>query len=238
MGTPILKVENLNKKFGGVIAIQDLSFVVERNEIVGFLGPNGAGKSTMLNMIAGDITPDTGRVIFNDQDITTLPLYKRSRVGITRTYQIPQPFSNLSVHQNVAVAAMYGLKIGKHAAGEKADELLELTGLDKKSNYTACDLEEISLKRLELARSLAADPQLLLIDELAGGLTEKEIPQVVALLKDINAKGVTIVLIEHVMKVMMKTVGRIIVVEEGKMIAGGDPEQIIHDPRVIEAYFG
>ena len=238
MPSSILSVENINKRFGGLIAINDVSFSVEKNEVVGFLGPNGAGKSTMINMIAGDMVPDSGKIIYKDHEITRLPLFRKCRSGVSRTYQIPQPFGNLSVRQNVAVAAMYGLKMGKHTAEAKAQQLLEFTGLAEKSDYFARDLEEISLKRLELARSLAADPQLLLIDELAGGLTDKEIPQVIDLLKNINEMGVTIVLIEHVMKVMMKAVGRIIVMEEGGIIAEGEPQSVMDNPKVIEAYFG
>jgi branched-chain amino acid transport system ATP-binding protein len=238
MEAPILAVEKINKRFGGVVAIRDVSFSVQHHEVVGFLGPNGAGKSTLINLIAGDLGPDSGRVVYKERDIAKLPLYKRCRMGVSRTYQIPQPFANMSVHQNVAVAAMYGLNVGKKAANVKARDLLEFTGLTGKSGFLAGDLEEISLKRLELARSLAADPQLLLIDELAGGLTEKEIPQVIDLLKDINHRGITIVLIEHVMKVMLKAVSRIIVMEEGGIIAEGQPESIIHDPKVLEAYFG
>ena len=238
MSSPILSVENINKKFGGLIAINDVSFSIEKNEVVGFLGPNGAGKSTLINMIAGDMVPDSGKIVYKDQEITRLPLFQKCRNGVSRTYQIPQPFGNLSVRQNVAVASMHGLKMGKHAAESKAQELLAFTGLADKADYFARDLEEISLKRLELARSLATDPQLLLIDELAGGLTDKEIPQVIDLLKNINDMGVTIVLIEHVMKVMMKAVGRIIVMEEGGIIAEGDPQNVMNNPKVIEAYFG
>ena len=238
MEPPILSVGHINKRFGGLVAINDLSFSVQPNEVVGFLGPNGAGKSTLINIIAGDMLPDSGKVMYKNNDIAKLPLFKKCRMGVSRTYQIPQPFTNLSVHQNVAVAAMYGLHMSKHAANFKAQEILEFTGLDSKGGFLAGDLEEISLKRLELARSLAADPKLLLIDELAGGLTEKEIPQVIDLLKNINDMGVTIVLIEHVMKVMMKAVSRIVVMEEGAVIAEGEPESIMENQQVIEAYFG
>ena len=238
MHSPILAVEKLNKRFGGLVAVDDVSFHVQQNEVVGFLGPNGAGKSTLINIVAGDMTPDSGKVLYKDQDISHLPLHQKCRNGLSRTYQIPQPFGNLSVRQNVAVAAMYGLKMGKNAAESKAQELLAFTGLEDKSDFFARDLEEISLKRLELARSLASDPQLLMIDELAGGLTDKEIPRVIDLLKNINEMGVTIVLIEHVMKVMMKAVSRIIVMEEGGIIAEGDPDSVMENPKVIEAYFG
>jgi branched-chain amino acid transport system ATP-binding protein len=238
MQSPILTVQNINKRFGGLVAIENVSFEVQQNEVVGFLGPNGAGKSTLINIVAGDLSPDSGKVLYKDQDVSRLPLYQKFRSGLSRTYQIPQPFGNLSVRRNVAVAAMYGLKMGKHAAEAKAQELLTFTGLEDKSDFFARDLEEISLKRLELARSLASDPKLLMIDELAGGLTDKEIPKVIELLKSINEMGVTIVLIEHVMKVMMKSVSRIIVMEEGGIIAEGDPVGIMENPKVIEAYFG
>lgn len=238
MQPPILAVHRINKKFGGLIAIHDVSFSVQPNDVVGFLGPNGAGKSTLINIIAGDLAPDSGKVMYKDRDISHLPLHQKCRSGVSRTYQIPQPFGNLSVRQNVAVAAMYGTKMGKQAAESKAQKLLTFTGLGEKSEFFARDLEEISLKRLELARSLATDPKLLLIDELAGGLTSKEIPQVIELLKNINDMGVTILLIEHVMKVMMKAVNRIIVLEEGGIIAEGTPESVMENPQVIEAYFG
>lgn len=238
MQKPILSVAGIEKKFGGLIAIQPLSFDMQPGEVVGILGPNGAGKTTLINIIAGDLAPDTGKVLYKGRDISKLPLYKKCRIGVGRTYQIPQPFINLSVLQNVSVAAMYGLGLGQQAANHKAAEILEFTGLYDKREFLAGDLEEISLKRLELARSLAAEPKLLLIDELAGGLTENEIPQVIDLLRDINGMGITMILIEHVMKVMMKAVDRIIVMEEGQIIAQDLPESIMENEKVIAAYFG
>jgi branched-chain amino acid transport system ATP-binding protein len=238
MEMPILSVHNLTKRFGGLIAVQDLSFELQTGEVLGFLGPNGAGKTTLINLIAGEHALDSGEIIFKGKDICGLPLHKICHLGIARTYQIPQPFVKLTVLQNVAVALIYGRNFSKKAAEREALKLLDLTGLSEKEEILAGDLEEISLKRLELARSLATDPTLLLIDEIAGGLTEKEIPKVLELLKRINEMGITIILIEHVMKVMMRAVDRIIVMDEGIKIAEGKPNEVIKNSRVIRAYFG
>lgn len=235
---PILSVEKITKRFGGLVAVRDLSFELSSGEVVGFLGPNGAGKTTLINVIAGEQVPESGRVKFKGKDISGLPLHKICHLGIARTYQIPQPFTKLTVHQNVAVAVIYGRNFSKKAAEQEALKILDFTGLSDKREMLAGNLEEISLKRLELARSLATGPTLLLIDELAGGLTEKEIPQVLELLKKINEMGVTIIIIEHVMKVMMKAVDRIIVMDEGAKIAEGEPRDVIKNSKVIKAYFG
>jgi len=238
MGMPILSVNSLTKRFGGLVAVRDLSFELRAGEVLGFLGPNGAGKTTLINVIAGEQVPDSGQIKFRGKDISGLPLHKICHLGIARTYQIPQPFVKLTVLQNVAVAAIYGRNIGKRAAEREAQKIIDFTGLSGKRERLAGDVEEISLKRLELARSLATDPTLLLIDELAGGLTEKEIPQVLELLKKINEMGISIILIEHVMKVMMKAVDRIIVMDEGSKIAEGKPREVIKNSKVIKAYFG
>lgn len=238
MVLPILSVDKIEKRFGGLVAVQDLSFDLYPGEILGFLGPNGAGKTTLINVIAGEHVPDSGKVTFNGKVISGLPLHKICHLGIARTYQIPQPFVQLTVLQNVAVAGIYGKNISKKAAEHEAVKLLDFTGLSEKREMFAGDLEEISLKRLELARSLATDPTLLLIDELAGGLTEKEIPQVLGLLRNINEMGISIIIIEHVMKVMMKAVDRIIVMDEGLKIAEGTPQEVIKNKKVIKAYFG
>ena len=238
MEAPILSIDRVNKHFGGLVAIQDLSFDVQAGEVMGLMGPNGAGKTTLLNIISGEYRLDSGRVEFKGNDITGLPPHKICHLGIARTYQIPQPFVNLTALQNIAVAAIYGRGLSKSAAEQEAAKILKLVGLLEKKEMKADDLEEISLKRLELARVLATNPTLLLIDELAGGLTEKEIPSVLDLLKEIREMGISIILIEHVMKVMMKAVDRIIVMDEGMKIAEGTPNQVMENKKVIEAYFG
>jgi branched-chain amino acid transport system ATP-binding protein len=235
---PILSVAGVHKHFGGVIAVADLSFDVQAGEVLGLMGPNGAGKTTLLNVIAGEYKPDSGTVTFKGHDITGCPPHKLCHRGIVRTYQIPQPFVKLTVLQNIAVAALFGRGLGKSETEQEAADVLSFVGLAEKKDMLAGDLEEISLKRLELARVLVTNPRLLMIDELAAGLTEQEIPHVLNLLKAINKKGITIILIEHVMKVMTKAVDRIMVMDEGMKIAEGKPAEIMKNKKVIKAYLG
>lgn len=238
MEAPLLSVDGVNKHFGGIAAVRDLTLMVQAGEVVGLMGPNGAGKTTLINVICGEYRPDSGTVTFQGNDITGLPPHRICHLGIGRTYQIPQPFAKLTALQNIAVAAIYGRGLSKSAAEREAVGILDLVGLSAKRDMHAGDLEEISLKRLELARVLATDPTLLMIDEVAAGLTEREIPQVLDLLKGIHEMGITIILIEHVMKVMMKAVDRIIVMDEGMKIAEGTPNEVMENKKVIEAYFG
>ena len=238
MEAPLLSVEGVNKHFGGIAAVRDLTLVVQASEVVGLMGPNGAGKTTLINVICGEYKPDSGTVTFKGNDITGLPPHRICHLGVVRTYQIPQPFAKLTALQNIAVAAIYGRGLSKSAAEREAPGILDMVGLSAKKDMHAGDLEEISLKRLELARVLATNPTLLMIDEVAAGLTEREIPQVLDLLKGIHEMGITIILIEHVMKVMMKAVDRIIVMDEGMKIAEGTPNEVMENKKVIEAYFG
>jgi branched-chain amino acid transport system ATP-binding protein len=238
MKVPILSVEAVNKHFGGLVAVRGLSFDVQAGEVVGLMGPNGAGKTTLINIISGEYKPDSGTVKFKGSDITGLPPHRICHLGIGRTYQIPQPFAKLTALQNIAVAAIYGRGLSKSAAEREAVKLLDFIGLSAKKDMHAGDLEEIFLKRLELARVLATHPMLLMIDEVAAGLTEAEIPLVLDLLKEIHEMGITIILIEHVMKVMMKAVDRIMVMDEGMKIAEGKPNEVMENKKVIEAYFG
>ncbi len=238
MEGPILSVTQLGKSFGGLVAVADLTFDVQAGEALGFMGPNGAGKTTLINIVAGELKPDSGSVAFRGSAISGLPPHEICRLGIGRTFQIPQPFAKLTTLQNVAVAAMYGGGFTKSEAEREAGKIVDLVGLSDKRGRPAGSLEEISLKRLELARVLATKPALLLIDELAGGLTEKEIPVLLGLLKDIRSMGATMILIEHVMKVMLHAVDRIIVMDGGLKIAEGKPEEVIEDRKVVEAYFG
>ena len=238
MGDPILSIKGITKRFGGLVALKDVSFDVYPGEVVGLMGPNGAGKTTLLNIIAGEYTPDAGRIKFKGQDITGCPPHHVCHLGITRTYQIPQPFVTLSLRENLLVSAVFGRQLKRTTAELEDDRIFNLVNLVEKKDTFAGNLPILSLKKLELARALARNPELILLDEMAAGCTEVEIPKILATIREIKKMGITVLMVEHVMKVMVHAVDRIVVIDKGMKIAEGEPNAVMNDNKVIEAYFG
>jgi branched-chain amino acid transport system ATP-binding protein len=228
----------LSRAFGGLNVIDRLDFTVEAGEIVGILGPNGAGKTTLFNMIGGVLSPSAGRVIFEGTDITPMKAWDRCRLGIGRTYQIPKPFTHMSVFENVLVAAVHGGKLPMTQAKHDAEAILERTGLARRARTPAGQLALIDMKQLELAKALALKPRLLLLDEIAGGLTEAECETLLATIREVHAGGVTIVWIEHVIRALRRLVTRLAVLYGGGFIASGAPDDVLADQRVKDAYLG
>lgn len=238
MSSPILSVQNVNKHFGGLLAVKDISLDIMEGEVVGLMGPNGAGKTTLLNLISGEYKPDSGKIFFKDCDITGTAPHKICRLGIGRTYQIPLPYTHLTATQNLMIPAMYGRSLSKAEAEKQAIDLLEFTDLSHRKNIHAEDLLTVTLKRLEIARVLSSQPKLILLDEVAAGLNEEEVPIILNLLREIHNRGITILLIEHVIQVMVEAVDRIVVMDKGAKIAEGTPEEVMQNSAVIEAYLG
>jgi len=235
----IIDVEGVSKSFG-VKVIDDVSFSVERGEAVGIVGPNGAGKTTMLNMISGDLTPDTGRIWLDGVDVTRSKSNHRCRNGIGRTSQIPRPFEGLTVFENTLVGSTFGLAtaLTRQARVDLACEALSRTGLLARANTPAGELTLLERKRLELARALSTDPTVLLLDEIAGGLTEREVLSLVDLVKEIHQSGITIVWIEHIVHALLAVVDRIVAIASGKKLAEGEPAEVMSSAQVRDVYLG
>ncbi len=235
----ILRLEKVSKAFGGVTAVNEVSFALEEGEIVGLIGPNGAGKTTLVNLITGVHPLSGGRVVFAGQDVSRQKPYEAARRGLARTFQIVQPFPEMTVVENVAAGALFGGGLRtRQAASEEARRELAFVGLDHVADTPAASLTLPNRKRLELAKSLAMRPKVLLLDEVNAGLNAAEIDGALELIRKIAKRGITIVIIEHLMKVVLSISQRILVLHHGELIAGGPPREVLEDERVIEAYLG
>jgi len=235
----ILSIQQVSKHFGGLQALLNVTFDLPEGQILGLIGPNGAGKTTLFNAINGVYPPEEGRIIFRDKEVTHLKTYRHARMGMARTHQIVQPLNDLSVRENVMVGACFGRENMSLAhASHTADEVLEFVGLSPRADQLAGSLNVAQKKRLEMARALASRPYLLLLDEVLAGLNSSEIEAMTKTVLNIREQGITIIMIEHVMKAVMNVSDRIIVLDYGQQIAEGTPEEIANHPKVIEAYLG
>ena len=237
--TVLLSFENVSKSFGALKVTNHLSFEVSKGEALGVLGPNGAGKTTVFNLITGGLAPDAGHIRFNGQDIIKMPPHRRCRAGIGRSYQVALPFEGMTVFENLLVGAMYGGRArSTHEANDRCVDLLDRAGLIDKANRIAGSLTLLDRKRLELARALATKPELLLLDEIAGGLTEAESHTLIDLVNAIRAEGITIVWIEHVVHALLAVASRLLVINFGAKLAEGDPRAVMASPEVKRVYMG
>ncbi len=237
MSKPILKVETLSKSFGGLRAVANVSFQVRKGEILGLIGPNGAGKTTLFNLITGFLKPDGGSVYFQGEEITNLKPHRICRLGVARTFQVTKPFSRISVLENIATAALLRYPRPKDAENQ-AFHIAQRIGLENELDKMGGDLTVGNMKKVGFAQALATEPQVVLLDEIMAGLNPSEIAEILSIIRSVVSKGVTVMMVEHVMEAVMNICDRILVMEEGKLIAEGSPQEIAENERVIEAYLG
>ena len=234
----ILEVAGISKAFGSLKVIDSFDFELAEGQALGIIGPNGAGKSTLFNLITGSLHPNSGSIMFEGVDITQIPAYRRCRLGIGRSYQIPHPFGGMTVFENLLVGAAFGKNQSEVQSYDECARILDLTGLLEKSNVLAGQLTLLERKRLELARALATSPKALLLDEIAGGLTEPEIQELIQTIRIIRSENISVIWIEHIVHALMSVVDRLIVINFGKKLEDGDPETVIKSPEVQEVYMG
>jgi len=244
MTEPLLDIKGLSKRFGGFVALEGIEVAVAAGERVGLIGPNGSGKSTLVNCICGTLANETGTVRFNGQAIDGLKAHERTRRGLARSFQLPRPFMSLTVADNLRVPLLYtvnarpGARLSAAEVDARCAELLALMGLAGKAAELPRDLTQVEMRKLELGRALAAEPKLLIADEAMAGLSHSEVADIVALLIRLNERGITIILIEHIMRAVMSFSQRLVVLVSGRKIADGKPDAVIRDPEVERAYLG
>ena len=241
MSAPLLSVRDLTKRFGAFVAVSGVSFEMRPGERVGIIGPNGSGKTTFINCVAGCLRPDAGSITFAGQDVTRLQAHRRARLGLARTFQIPQPFHGMTVIENLYVPLGFGAA-GTPPAGRElrtaAAEILDSLGLGSRADADCRSLSQIELRKLELARALAGRPRLLVSDEAMAGLSTGEVDEVLAILLGLAERGIGVIMIEHIMRAIMHFSERVICIMAGKLVAAGRPEEIVRDPQVQKAYLG
>ncbi|MDA8290335.1 MAG: ABC transporter ATP-binding protein [Actinomycetota bacterium] len=235
---PLLELVHVKKRFGQVTIAEDVSFAVEPGAAVGIVGPNGAGKTTLFGVVSGDVRPDAGDVLLDGRVVSRLDPAARCRLGIGRTYQVPRPFDKMTVFENVLLAAQQGARARGPESYAHALAALDSTGLAPDANRLAGSLGLLARKRLELARALATQPRLLLLDEVAGGLTDLEVGELVSVVREANERGVAVIWIEHVVRALLATVDRLLCLAGGEVIGDGDPREVLASPRVREVYLG
>jgi branched-chain amino acid transport system ATP-binding protein len=244
MTEPLLRVDQVGKRFGGFVALDEINLDVARGERLGLIGPNGSGKSTLVNCICGTLANENGSVTFDGKPMNGLPAHQRTILGLARSFQLPRPFHSLSVAENLRVPLLYAVKarLGPTISSAELDghcvEYLRLVGLHEKAGKRPRDLTQVEMRKLELARALAAEPKLLIADESMAGLSHSEVEDILKLLMELNGRGITIILIEHIMSAVMSFSQRLVVLVSGKKIADGDPQEVVRNPEVERAYLG
>jgi branched-chain amino acid transport system ATP-binding protein len=244
MAARLLEVEQLSKRFGGFVALDDINLSVTAGERVGLIGPNGSGKSTLVNCLCGTLVNDAGRVRFEGRDLTGQSAHQRTRLGLARSFQLPRPFTSMAVADNLRVPLLYTVnarrkpKLTESEIASRCEELLTLVGLADRSRQLPRDLTQVDMRKLELARAMATEPKLLIADEAMAGLSNSEVNDIVALLIRLNQRGITVILIEHIMRAVMSFSQRLVVLVSGKKIADGHPDDVIRDAEVERAYIG
>ena len=244
MAEPLLRIDQVGKRFGGFVALDAIDLAVVPGERLGLIGPNGSGKSTLVNCICGTLRNDSGSVNFDGKLLDGMAAHQRTVLGIARSFQLPRPFHSLSVSENLHIPLLYAVKArsGSHLGGAELEahcvEYLRLVGLDHKARKRPRDLTQVEMRKLELARAIAAEPKLLIADEAMAGLSHSEVEDILKLLVTLNERGITIILIEHIMSAVMSFSQRLVVLVSGKKIADGDPQDVVRNPEVEKAYLG